>query len=172
MDREEETEREGQSVGDSWIVSSCCGFTSCRCINDQLETGKNLFCPCGGKGQWYHHCQTQSRLSQQDCSPIVPAVWGGQRQRSVEYLRPPGSIGKNNSCFGDEALLFSALVRIPPPPFIALQIPGPPPNCLSCQAYSFKRQMEKLCVDVSVWEWFCATPGDAKQPPIFSAVSI
>lgn len=89
-----------------------------------------------------------------------------QRQRSVEYLRPPGSTGKNNSCFGDEALLFSALVRTPSPPlFIALQTPGPPPNRLSCQAYSFKRQMQKLCVDVSVWEWICATPRGCKKNP-------
>lgn len=55
--------------------------------------------------------QTEPARPQLHCSR--PVVWGGQRQRSVEYLRPPGSTGKNNSCFGDEALLFSALVRIP-----------------------------------------------------------
>lgn len=48
---EEERQREGQSVCDSWIVSSRCGFTSLQSIDDQLGTGKNFSCPCGGKGQ-------------------------------------------------------------------------------------------------------------------------
>ncbi len=72
---EEETTREGQSVCDSWLVSSYSRFTSLLCINDQLETGKNLSAPCRGKGQWYHRHQTQSKLSQQDCSSIVPIQW-------------------------------------------------------------------------------------------------
>lgn len=69
--------------------------------------------PCEVKGQWYHQHQTQAG-PQLHCSLLV--VKSVQRQQSVEYLRPPGSTGKNNSCFGDEAFLFSALVWVPPLP--------------------------------------------------------
>lgn len=95
-------------------------------------------------------------------------------QRSTEYLRPPGCTGENNSCFGDEALLFSALVRFPfsSPPLV-YSSPGPRalPGRLGSRAFSFKRQMQKLCVDVSVWEWACRTPGETENTA-FSKVSI
>lgn len=44
------------------------------------------------------------------------SVSDGQWHGITEYPRPPGSLGKNNSCLGDDALLFSAFVRIYPPP--------------------------------------------------------
>lgn len=47
---EEERQREKVSMCDSWIVSSCCDFTSLQSKDDQLGTEKNVSCPCGGKG--------------------------------------------------------------------------------------------------------------------------
>lgn len=177
-----ERRSECMCVCDSWIVSSCCGFMSVQWRNDLLETRKNFSCPCGGKGQWYHHCQTQSRLSQQDRSSIV-SMQQCLVANDREVLNIWGHLGllaKTTAVLEMRHFYFQLLSDSPLPllPFIALQTPGPPPNCLSCQAYSFKRQMQKLCVDVSVWEWVCATPGDArkkrkeKKNTTFSAVSI
>lgn len=49
--------------------------------------------------------------------------------------------------------------------------PGPWPKCVSCQVHSLKRQMQKLCVDVRVWEWAGRPPGQ-ERASISSKVSI
>lgn len=83
-----------------------------------------------------------------------------------------GLLAKTTAVLEMRHFYFQLLSESPLPPVYSSPDPRPPPNCLSCQAYSFKRQMQKLCVDVSVWEWVCGTPGDTKKPMTFSALSI
>lgn len=155
-------EKETKSECDGWIVSSCCGFTSLQCINDQRMSPVLL------KGQRSVISSPPDTIQTEPTGPHCshPAVFGGQRERSVEYLRPPGSIGKNNSCFGDEALLFSALVRIPSlplPPCLQLSRPQDrPPNCLSCQLQFQKTNAETMCWCKCMGVGLC-DPGDTKK---------
>lgn len=149
-------------MGDSCTVSPCSDVASIQCINDQSETGKNLSRLCEGKGQWYHCRQTQSRLSQHDCCSTVPI----KRQSRCRKFEATWVCWQKQQLFWrwGTSILSSCPNPLLHPSFIALQTPEFLPNRLSCQAFGFKRQMQKLCVDVSVWEWACVTRGDTKNP--------
>lgn len=91
--------------------------------------------------------------------------WGGQQERWifeatwVSWQKQQLFWRWGTSIFSSCPNLFSL------PLFITLQTPETPPTHLVCQAYTFKRQMQKLCVDVSVWEWVCETSGDKHNSP-------
>lgn len=138
------------------------GLVSVHCRNDILETGRKMSCLFEGKGWRYLPQQTQFRLEQQHSSSIVLCPMANDMV-SLNIRGHLGLLAKTTAVWEMMHFYFRLLSESthPPPPtlLIALRNQASMPDCLCCQACSFKRQMLKLCVDVSVWEWVCKTPG-------------
>lgn len=136
---------EGQSVCDSWITSS------------SHEAGKSVSSPSEGKGQWYHHCQTHSRLNQQYWTSIVP-VPGCEVSSSGEALNIWGHLGllaKTTAVLEMRHFYFQLWSQARSPPVYRSLDPETPARVSQRPK---QRQMQKLCVDVSVQGWICLIP--------------
>lgn len=91
-----------------------------------------------------------------------PAVWSGQQECWISEAT--WVYWQKQQLFRRWGIsIFSSCPNLLSLPFITLQTPETPPTRLICQACTLKRQMQKLCVDVSVREWIFKSPWDS--PP-------
>lgn len=111
---------------------------------------------------------------QQDCWAIVPIQWCevANKREVLNVWGHLGLLAKTTAVLVMRLFYFQLLSEAPLPSVYSSPDPrNAAKRAISCQDCSFKRQMQKLCVDVSVWESL-EVPKDTKKFSTFSKVSI